>query len=60
MEPQLADETWGKLGGEITPVPVVVPASSLFDGHSKKAPERPGGCEGAGCGLTLVRGAKHD
>jgi hypothetical protein len=25
MEPELADETWGKLGGEITPVPVVAP-----------------------------------
>ena len=25
MEPELADETWGKLGCEITPVPVVAP-----------------------------------
>jgi hypothetical protein len=25
MEPKLADETWGKLGGEIVPVPVVAP-----------------------------------
>ena len=25
MERKLADETWGKLGGEIVPVPVVAP-----------------------------------
>jgi len=25
MEPKVADETWGKLGGEVVPVPVLAP-----------------------------------
>ena len=28
MEPRDADETWGKLGGEVVPVPVIAPVEA--------------------------------
>jgi hypothetical protein len=28
MEPRDADETWGKLGGEVVPVPIIAPVEA--------------------------------